>query len=316
MKRQMQNELFRHFEDDFVFIITGGTGYIGHHLIEALSDNNLPVISLQRSDRNVGSKNNVEVISLKDSFENKLVQIKRYSRDSKIILIHLAALYIKDHEPADIDRLVISNVSLTAQIAELAKNINTHAFINVGTNWEFDDAGTIKPPNLYAATKTAAVSIMNYYRQFYPVQDLKMYDTFGRTDNRQKLLPYLKNSLQNSSDVELTDVGQRLHLVYIDDVIHNLLKISKDVCERGIENNNLSKRHPFFLTADMQVGLKELIELIKVETSCEIPVTWKAKTNNETEVKRPYQPSENTSLEYPVGLRMGLRRYFGDHDAQ
>ena len=86
-------------------LVTGGTGFIGSHVIEHLLDNKYRVVLLKRGNSdNWRIKRFQEKIICYNIDEIKLEKI--FQKEPITAIIHLATHYIKHHTQDDIDPMI------------------------------------------------------------------------------------------------------------------------------------------------------------------------------------------------------------------
>lgn len=230
---------------------------------------------------------------------------------SGVAIVHLAALYIPEHEAGQIDALIDSNVTVATKLAEAATAIGLRALVNVGTAWECGPDGSDRPLNLYAATKSAARAMLEYYRDAAGLNlvHLKLFDTYGRDDPRPKLLPNLKRRIGARDAVSLSSAEERLHLVHIDDVVDALLVAARRALRMKPEGGR-GASETAFLPSDRAVSLGGLIEAAEAAVGRPIEVRWGEIAPRKRRVARPYEGGPRLAGWSPrVALAEGLRGY-------
>ena len=182
-------------------MLTGGTGFIGSHLLEELLKENYKVILLKRSFSNtwrIAEVLNHENLILKNLDEEDLNDI--FSQYAIEGILHLATYYIRSHKSDEISEMINTNINFPTQLLENAVNNNVKFFINTGTFSEYDlDASPIsedselKAFNLYSSTKTAFEDILKYYhgKNDLICATMKLFTPYGPKDDENKITPYL-----------------------------------------------------------------------------------------------------------------------------
>ena len=179
-------------------LLTGGTGFIGCHVIEHLLDNEYKVILLKRSfSNNWRIKGFENRITCYNTDETELDEI--FQNESINTIIHLATYYKKHHNPSDIDPMIRSNILFPVQLLELALKFDVRSFINTGTFFEYahdslpiHENSNEKPYNFYATTKIAFENILkSYSKNGFKSITLKLFSPYGPFDNEEKIIPLL-----------------------------------------------------------------------------------------------------------------------------
>lgn len=245
-------------------LVTGTTGFIGSYLVEALITNNYNVILLKRS---------ISDTFRIDKFLDKVTVYDIDKIDTETIfqenningIVHLSTYYVKSHILADIDNLVESNVTFPTKLLELSVKYNVNFFINTGTFFEYNlhsnpiSEKTQKEPfNLYASTKLAFESMLNYYalNSNLNILTLKLSAPFGYNDNH-KLIPYLMKSVINNEKVVLEKGEQEWDFIYVRDVVSAYIKAIK-FCE----NTNRNVYEEILIGTGKKTSIKDIVKII------------------------------------------------------
>lgn len=264
-------------------LVTGVTGFIGMNLLKALNDKYV-VYVLVRPTTDL-SKVSTEHIFV---FDDNIVELSNYLRTNKIRgIVHLASLYITQHQPMQIKDLILSNVYLGAALLEAAVEANVKWFLNTGTIWQnyIPDSQEYCPVNLYAATKQAFIDMAKYYTEISELKfcTLKLCDTYGPDDTRPKILTLFKRIAETGETLDMSPGEQLIDLVYIDDVVDGfeylILMLENDAC---IKNDYvLSSGHP--------IRLKDLASMYEEITGKVLNINWGGRRYKQREVMIPWQ---------------------------
>lgn len=124
-------------------------------------------------------------------------------------------------DPASLTELALSNIVLPGAIASL---LRAHApeccLLTYGTSWQTGESGEPEPFNAYAASKTAAEAILDHFAQDgVRTATLRLYDTFGPRDRRNKVVNLVADAIAQRSDLAMSAGGQVVELVHIRDVL-------------------------------------------------------------------------------------------------
>lgn len=213
-------------------LITGGTGFIGSHLIRRLLTDHYSIILLKKKTSNIWriadviSRIKVYDVNLHTDFNGLLKKEKING------IIHLAGKYIKTVSTSkDIKELNTSNMTFPALLLDAAVQNGVKYFINTGTFTEYRLKGVIsentkiEPYNYYAAAKIAFESILKYYAYGGKIKavTLKLFSPYGEKDN-VKIIPLLCKSFRDEKKLALTQGRQRLSFTYISDIVDAYVK--------------------------------------------------------------------------------------------
>ena len=290
-------------------IITGATGFVGSNLCKYLVGNNweVSIISRPSSDyTNIDSIiNKIEVFEYDGNIEEL---INYFSEKKADVVFHLASLFIVEHESNQIDRLVDSNVKFGVHILEAMKESNTKLLINTGTSWQHYHTAEYNPVDLYAATKQAFESLIKYYIEADNIRviTLKLFDTYGESDTRPKLINLLHKFADNNKELNMSLGEQVLDLVHVDDVVKAFEKAYEYLVEVGV------KYQEFGVGSKNPIQLKDLINRFELVTGKRLNVIWGGRSYRKREVMKLWDSYEMLpGWKVEVNLEEGLQKYNG-----
>lgn len=211
--------------------VSGSTGFLGRHLTQKILDRGDFVFAVVRDElraNNLFQHENFFPVNVHGDWLNSLDNV---SFDS---FYHLAAWIGSDHQHDDISDIFDANLVLGTKMLEMAKKSKQPApFIYAQTFWQFY-AGSLTPtPNsLYAASKNAFNEIVSYYKTLagVPAAGLVIYETYGASDKRIKLLTSLANHIasikqgSNPPPLKLSDGQQEVSFSDINCIANAFLK--------------------------------------------------------------------------------------------
>lgn len=261
--------------------VTGVSGYIGSMLVEKLLELNHQVSGLIREESRVKQINNsCKLYEYKKDIKSIRNALQEFKPD---IIIHLASLFLQNHESEDINRLFESNILLNAYLYQSMLDVGVKKIINTGTSWEYYNQIN-KPVNLYAATKIASEKLLEYYIDVhnFKVINLKLFDSYGPKDKRKKLFYYLRNAVRSRDYFKISPGDQLLNLVYIDDTL-SAYTLAINEIENGLNKNT------FGVGGNKLITLKELVDCYSRVLGVPIPVLFGALNYRDREVMIPWQ---------------------------
>jgi nucleoside-diphosphate-sugar epimerase len=136
-------------------LVTGATGFVGGHLVKRLLKERHEVHVLVRptTDLALFGDDLDRIVSHRHhgTTEGMVELVRNVQPDT---VMHLASLFLGEHQPGDVDDLIASNVLLSTQLAEAMAANEVQLLINVGTSWQHhEDGGTCygKPLRSYKA---------------------------------------------------------------------------------------------------------------------------------------------------------------------
>ncbi len=265
--------------------MTGGTGFIGSHLVRLLQQEGWAVHLLVHTN-----EPSLSGLGLHPYHGNTAEVIEALERSKPDVVFHLASLFIAQHSVAQVTPLVHSNILLGAQLLEAMQSTGVQALVNTGTSWQHYSQDSYRPVNLYAATKQAFEDILAYYCDIGAVRaiTLKLFDSYGPDDTRNKLLNLLLNSLRSKVELQLSGGQQIIDLVHVEDICRAYLQAASLVRD-PVQPACTS----YALSGGERRSLREIVALLQEVAGSEIPVQWGA---------RPYRPREVMRLWEGPGL--------------
>lgn len=213
-------------------MVSGATGFIGSNLVRRLLRDNHSVSILHLKESSLDTINDIKskiVIHIYDGSTESVMEAFKSSK--AFITFHLASCFLATHSYCDIINLVESNVLFGTQILEGMKSCGCNLVVNAGTSWQHYKNEKYNPVCLYAATKQAYEDIIRFYVEAYGFRSLtlELFDTYGRNDQRPKLMNLLKKVATTGEVLEMSAGEQMIDMVYIDDVIDAFLIASERI---------------------------------------------------------------------------------------
>jgi UDP-glucose 4-epimerase len=257
-------------------IITGGTGFIGSHLIETFLSNNYTVIALiqPKSSRNriKEFEANPNLI-LTESLNSKIVMQK--SEEPPELLIHAAWSGVSVSERNSWEGQS-QNIPLTMHLLETAYNLGIRKIIGFGSQAEYGKLPDYPINEDYqcnpiTAYGTAKLSCLVMFKQFCTLKDLnwnwfRLFSVYGEKENASWLIPSSILNMKSSNRMELTAGDQKYDYIYVKDLAKAIYKITQSDPKSGIYN--LASNHP--------TKLKVLLELLRRITNPEAELDFGA----------------------------------------
>ena len=190
----------------------------------------------------------------KDWINNILNDVKFYKPN---LIIYCSSAQLFDESEKTIKELINTNVLAQLLVIKKAlRNKNFKGFITFGSKWEYDQKGNVDPLNFYAASKASADVILKFLAKNYnlPIVSLKLSDTFGNNDKRNKILNLIKKNYKKNHTSNLTPGNQYLNLVNVSDVTNLILIVLNEIL-----TNKLKGFKVYSVSSRRSIKLKDLI---------------------------------------------------------
>jgi CDP-paratose synthetase len=230
-------------------LITGSTGFIGTNIINFLLKKNIYIYDILRNK----NKKNKKIKELKKNknylpiFYKTFNDLEKKLKKIKIdIVINCATYYTSQNSIKNIENLIKTNVIFCSIILEILKNKITK-FINFGSMMEYSKGNYFSPKNFYAITKYFFQKIEEFYKlkykniQFY---DLKLYETYGDRDSRNKLIPMIIKNYKKNKKIKIVLKNLKMNFVHIESLMKIINMIIFNKIKEGeycVKNNRFIK---------------------------------------------------------------------------
>ena len=256
-------------------LLTGATGFIGSHILEALLCAGYKVIALKRSSSNLwrieGKNTNVIYIDIDVTPIESIFDLNRIDA-----IVHLATLYKKNDDISSIDDMLTANVSLPAKLLEIGVKNGVRAFINTGSFYEYDctripvtENTEIKPFNFYAKTKLAFEMFLSTYQEKIAINSFRLFSPYGEKDN-EKLIPMIIQKSLKGEQITLSEGLQKIDLIYVSDIVDAYILSLKDILsedrEVGYEIYNLG--------SGTATSVRDVVSVIEQHIGVPIDKVW------------------------------------------
>lgn len=295
-------------------LVTGATGFIGSHLVKRLVANKWRVHVLLRKNSELSLLQNVAKdisIHIHDGSTEAMYQI--VSKSQPDVVFHLAALVQTDHSACNIASLVQSNILFGTQLIQAMTACNVTKIINTGTYWQTYNSQDYNPLNLYAATKQAFQDILRFYQEASLLQNitLTLYDTYGPSDARQKVINLLKKAWDTGETLAMSAGEQFLDLVYIDDVISAYCVAA----DRILQTQGYCDER-FDISSECPLTLKDVVRVFQQCSMRPLHVSFGEKPYRVREIMQPQFPSMSLPDWFPaVGLKEGITQILSEYSS-
>ena len=273
-------------------LITGGAGFIAHHMIAHLMKNtDWNIVTLDRLDISGNLNRLHEILDQFSSIEKKRLKIVFHDLKAEInsqieteigtpdIILHLAAASHVDRSIIYPMEFVQDNVVGTVNLLNFAKkNKNLEKFVYFSTDEIFGNAphgvsykeyDRYNSTNPYSASKAAAEEFCVAYENTYkmPIFITHTMNVFGERQHPEKYIPMVIKRVRDNEKVfvhsnpEKTKAGSR-HYIHALDVADGMMFILnlKNYKHRGDYGN--AKCPKFNLVGPEEIDNLELAELI------------------------------------------------------
>jgi dTDP-glucose 4,6-dehydratase len=261
-------------------LVTGGGGFIGSHLVEALLRKGCNVVALvhYNSFNRWGWLDSLHKEMLKEIeiFSGDIRDpygVKKAMTNTNVVF-HLAALIGIPYSYHSPEAYVDTNVKGTLNILQAARELEIERIVHTSTSEVYGTAQfvpiteehPINPQSPYAATKTAADFLsLSFYRSFnLPVTVIRPFNTFGPRQSARAIVPtIISQILANEKRVSLGSLDPTRDLNFVMDTVEGFLRAAEantafgEVINIGtghdVSMGNLAKRISELMGVDIEI---------------------------------------------------------------
>lgn len=215
-------------------IVTGAAGFLGYHLIEALSEARCDVTAIVRPK----SEHNKRLFRFKElhcieADEDEIERIQDTLLADNGCFIHLlwrpAGRY--DYEAQ------MENAYLTLKAVELASRIGCKRFIGIGSQAEYgltgeemiEDKTPAKPFCAYGAAKTAACHMSKRRARELGMEWIwgRVFSVYGEYEPEERIIPSVMKALERGDGLALSSCRQNWDFLYGGDAGSAILALAE-----------------------------------------------------------------------------------------
>lgn len=225
--------------------LTGGTGFIGSHLIFQALQEGHKIIALKRAPN---SLTKILLGTQPEWLEKKMEEVEVEDFKNCEVLVHFAAH--SANVPYDtLENCIKYNVLEPLILFEKAKDSGIKKFVVAGTCFEYGTAGErydfipthapLEPTNTYSTSKAMASLAFQQFAIDNNV-DLsihRIFQVYGEGENINRLWPSLKKAALSGEDFPMTKGEQIRDFISVPDVASHFLKACKE--ENSIEDTRV-----------------------------------------------------------------------------
>jgi len=275
-----------------IILVTGASGFIGHHLVKKLEKLSHKVIELTSNNGDiskVGTWNN---------------------RDTVDVVIHLAAKnFVPDSWDAPAS-FMSTNVMGTQNVLEYCRKYSTPlVFVSaylygLPQGLPVKETDPIYPNNPYALSKYLAEQLCEFYANFcnLPITVIRPFNVYGLGQRPEFLIPEIISQVQSGKEIRIRDLNPKRDYIYIDDLVDALIK----------STNTTSGYNVINIGTGISYSVRELIDTIQKLLGTQLPV-YSQRIERKQEISDVYadinQAREILGWTPRYSLDDGLARY-------
>lgn len=223
-------------------IVTGGTGFVGMNLVEALLQNDYSIYMTVRKNSihnaRIPISDRITVVSADLDHIELLKKINYKSKPE--IFFHLA--WPGAHNDFQTQ---YNNIDYTIRALNVAKEIGCRRFVCTGSQAEYGLYNEImyeyllpKPMTSYGAAKVAACQMSKNLASQLGIEWVwgRIFSVYGKYEPETTLLSYLHKSFINNENPVLTKCEQNWDYLFSSDVADAIIALAENGCSGEIYN--------------------------------------------------------------------------------
>ena len=244
-------------------LLTGATGFLGSHLLEALIKEGYKVVILKRSFSNTWRIS--QFMDQVKSYDIDIIPFEKAFEEQKIdVVIHTATNYGRNIE--NVSKIVDVNLMFSLKLLETATYFNTNTFFNT-------DTLQYKYLSNYTLSKKQFVEWLKAFGEAKKIKvvNLRLEHMYGPGDDAKKFVVWLMGQmLSNTAEINLTKGEQKRDFIFIDDIVNAYMLLLR-------QTERLPQVSEFDVGTGKQISIKEFVLKLKdtVESIYNKPISTK-----------------------------------------
>jgi NAD dependent epimerase/dehydratase len=262
-------------------LVTGGGGFIGSHLAEALVRAGASVRAFvrytSRGDHGWLEAADPDVVRELEIFRGDLANPEAVAGAvaGRDVVFHLGALIPIPYSYRHPREFVTANVTGTLNVLEAARRGEVQRIVHTSTSEVYGTAQEIPineehrlhPQSPYAATKVAADQLaLSYQRSFAtPVAVVRPFNTYGPRQSARAVIPTIVTQALSRETIELGATDTTRDFLYVEDTIAGMMRCGS---ADGVEGEVIN------LGTGVEVSIAELVQRVLTVLQRDVPVSF------------------------------------------
>ncbi len=265
-------------------LISGSSSYIAKSFWKAISAKHDVIgLSSKNTGTNIFSYDDIDSLSFKP---------------------HVVYIFNGVHDP-NLDKKQLENINynIPKKVIDFSLKNKVAKVFQIGSYWQYNSAGIIKPRNQYAQYKEEICQYMESIKEKETkLNSIILNDVYGPFDKRNKILNQILTKNEAREIFLNSDGNQELNFSYLEDVISglNLLLV-----------NEIATAERFFISGE-RMSLKKALNLASKIFESNLKINWGDKKFLVADACEPAKKIEGHKILF--SLQKGLERIKYLHD--
>ena len=236
--------------------LTGGTGFIGSHLINELHNKEHSVTAMYRKNK----QTRVPLIKQPDWIQTQMDDISADMLRGHDVLITLAAAGMPNNpEKVSFDEMFYWNVTALISMLNAASEAGVKKIIICSTFKEYGDSAAkydfiptdapLLPATPFACSRVAGymAALAYSYKIGIDIEYVRFFNVYGEGENALDLWTAIKNAALAGEDLPMTASEQVRDYISVDKVVQSLCEILKAPNTNGVKVHHIASGIPIVL---------------------------------------------------------------------
>ncbi|WP_287453630.1 NAD(P)-dependent oxidoreductase [Leptolyngbya sp. UWPOB_LEPTO1] len=203
-------------------LVTGASGFIGHHLCQKLQQSQAEVYGVSRVYR----ESSAAIRWLQGDVANFEEMRRVVTQVKPDVIFHLAGHVTGARGIDAVLSTLQGNLVSTVNLLTLMAELGGRRIVLAGSLEEPDAGETLVPSSPYAAAKWSSSAYAQMFQQLYqlPIVRTRLFLVYGPAQmNFDKLIPYVTLSLLRGEVPKLSSGQRQVDWIYVEDVVDGLI---------------------------------------------------------------------------------------------